>query len=300
MGRAMEGWRRLRSWGRRRELESGLDEEIRFHIDAQIQKNLKAGLSPEEARRQALIKFGGVERAREGTRDQFRFRLVEDFFRDLRYAGRSLRRAPAFTIVATVTLAFGIGASAAMFSVVNGVLLRPLPYPEQDRLIDVVHQAPGVGIGRLASSPAIYFTYADHNRTFDGIAQWDWDKSPVTVSGSGEPEAVPSLEVTTRRCLCWGPTRSSDDGLARKTTAPAARRRPSFPIGTGSESSAAPTRSGGRWSWTAFRVRSSVSWPRRSSSSGIPPTSSTRCSSSARRPGSPRSTAAPSPGSRRG
>jgi predicted permease len=192
----MEGWRRLRSWGRRRELESGLDEEIRFHIDAQIQKNLKAGLSPEEARRQALIKFGGVERAREGTRDQFRFRLVEDFFRDLRYAGRSLRRAPVFTIVATITLAFGIGASAAMFSVVNGVLLRPLPYPEQDRLIDVVHQAPGVGIGRLASSPAIYFTYADHNRTFDGIAQWDWDKSPVTVSGSGEPEAVPSLEVT--------------------------------------------------------------------------------------------------------
>ena len=192
----MEGWRRLRSLGRRREMESGLDEEIRFHIDAQTQKNLQAGMSPEEARRQALIKFGGVERTREGTRDQFRFRFVEDFFRDLRYAGRSLRRAPAFTIVAIVTLAFGIGASSAMFSVVNGVLLRPLPYPEQDRLIDVVHQAPGLGIGRLFASSAIYFAYADHNRTFDGIAHWDWDKSPVTVSGSGEPEAVQSLEVT--------------------------------------------------------------------------------------------------------
>jgi predicted permease len=177
-------------------MDSGIDEEIRFHIDAQTQKNVQAGLSPEEARRQALIKFGGVERTREGTRDQFRFRFVEDLFRDLRYAGRSLERAPAFTIVATVTLAIGIGASTAMFSVVNGVLLRPLPYPAQDRLIDVVHQAPGLGIGRLYASSAIYFTYADHNRTFDGIAYWDWDKSPVTVSGSGEPEAVQSLEVT--------------------------------------------------------------------------------------------------------
>jgi predicted permease len=192
----MEGWRRLLSLLRRREMDGGLDEEIRFHIDAQTQKNLQAGLAPEEARRQAMIKFGGVERTREGTRDQFRFRVVEDFFRDLRYAARSLRRAPAFTIVATVTLAFGIGASTAMFSVVNGVLLRPLPYPEQDRLIDVVHQAPGLGTGRLYASSAIYFTYADHNQTLDGIAYWDWDKSPVTVSGSGEPEAVQSLEVT--------------------------------------------------------------------------------------------------------
>ena len=192
----MEGWRRLLSWGRRREMEGGLDEEIRFHIDAQTEKNLRAGLGPEEARRLALVRFGGVERTREGTRDQFRFRWVEDFFRDLRYAGRSLGRAPAFTIVATVTLAFGIGASTAMFSVVNGVLLRPLPYPEQDRLIDIVHQAPGLGLGRLYASSAIYFTYADHNRTLDGIAYWDWDKSPVTVSGSGEPQAVQSLEVT--------------------------------------------------------------------------------------------------------
>jgi hypothetical protein len=71
----MEGWRRLLSLLRRREMDGGLDEEILFHIDAQTQKNLQAGLAPEEARRQALIKFGGVERTREGTRDQFRFRV---------------------------------------------------------------------------------------------------------------------------------------------------------------------------------------------------------------------------------
>ena len=196
MSGVREGWRRLLWLVRRDELESGLDEEIRFHIDGQTQKNLQAGMSPEEARRQALIKFGGVERTREGARDQFRLRSVEDFLRDLRYSARALRRAPAFTVVAIVTLAFGIGATTAMFSVVNGVLLRPLPYPEQERLIDVVHQAPNLGIGRLYASSAIYFTYADHNRTFDGVGYWDWDKSPVTVSGSGEPEAVQSLEVT--------------------------------------------------------------------------------------------------------
>lgn len=192
----MEGWRRLRSLRRRNELESGLDEEIRFHIDRQTEKNLRAGMAPDEAHRQALIKFGGMERAKESTRDQFRSAFVEDFLRDLRYGGRALLRAPGFTIVATLTLALGIGTTTAMFSVVNGILLRPLPYPEQDRLIELVHEAPGLGISQLFASPAAYFGYRDHGRTFEAVGLWDWDSSPVTVTGSGEPEAVRSLEVT--------------------------------------------------------------------------------------------------------
>lgn len=196
MRRVLEGWRRLRSLRRRNELESGLEQEIRFHIDRQTEKNLRAGMEPDEARRQALIKFGGVEHAKESTRDQFRSAFVEDFLRDLRYGGRALLRAPGFTFVATLTLALGIGATIAMFSVVNGILLRPLPYPEQDRLIELVHEAPGLGMGQLLASPAIYFTYRDHSRTFDSVGLWDWDSSPVTVTGSGEPEAVQSLEVT--------------------------------------------------------------------------------------------------------
>ncbi len=196
MRQLMEGWRWLRSLRRRSELESGLDEEIRFHIDRQTEKNLRAGMGPDEARRRALIQFGGVERVRESTRDQFRSAFVEDFLRDLRYGARALLRAPGFTIVATLTLALGIGATTAMFSVVNGILLRPLPYPEQDRLIELVHEAPGLGIGQLFASPAIYFGYRDHSRTFESVGLWDWDSSPVTVTGSGEPEAVQSLEVT--------------------------------------------------------------------------------------------------------
>ncbi len=126
-----EVWRRVRSLRRRRELESGLDEEIRFHIERQTEKNLRAGMSPDESHRQALLKFGGVERTRESTRDRFHFGMMEDFLRDLRHGGRALLRAPGFTIVASVPLALGVGATTAMFSVVNGILLRPLPCPHK-------------------------------------------------------------------------------------------------------------------------------------------------------------------------
>jgi len=196
MGRLMEGWRRLRSIGRRGAVERGLGDEIDFHIDRQIEKNLRAGMGPEEARRQALIRFGNVELARERIRDEFRFASIEDVARDFRLGVRALARAPGFTIVATLTLALGIGATTAVFSVVNGVLLRPLPYPEQERLIELVHEAPGLGIDELLASPAMYFGYRDHSRTFEAVGLWDWDSSPVTVTGSGVPESVTSVEVT--------------------------------------------------------------------------------------------------------
>jgi predicted permease len=190
-----ERWRRLRS-RRRAELDSGLDQELQFHLDHQIDRNLRAGMTPDEARRQALIRFGGVERTKDDTRDQFRWSAVEAVARDLRYGGRALLRTPGFSVVAALTLALGIGATTAMFSVVNGVLLRPLPYPDGDRLIEVVHEAPGIGIRQLFASPAIYFSYRDHSRVFESIGLWDWDSSPVTVGGRGDPEAIQSLEVT--------------------------------------------------------------------------------------------------------
>ena len=218
MRRLIEGWRRVRSLRRRNELETGLDEEIRFHIDRQTEKNLRAGMAADEARRQALIKFGSVDRAKESTRDEFRAASIEDFLRDIRYGGRALLRAPGFTIVATLTLALGIGATTAMFSVVNGILLRPLPYAEQDRLVELVHEARGVGISRILASPAVYFGYRDHSRTFEAVGLWDWDASPVTVTGVGEPESVRSVEMTDEVLGMLGATpalgrsfRSSDD-----------------------------------------------------------------------------------------
>jgi hypothetical protein len=191
-----DAWRRLKLVLLRDELDRGLDDEIRFHIDSQTEKNRRAGMPPAEARRQALLGFGGVERAREAARDEFRFGSIEDLLRDLRHGTRSLRRAPGFTLVVTVTLALGVGATTAMFSVVNGIVLRPLPYPNQDRLVELVHEAPGVGVAEIFSAPAVYFGYRDHNRVFEAVGHWDWDRSPVTVTGAGEPESVSSVEVT--------------------------------------------------------------------------------------------------------
>ena len=196
MGVLAEAGRWLRSLGRRRKLEAGLDDELRFHVEQQTEKNLRAGMTRDEARRQALIRFGGVEHVREQTRDEFRAAFIDNLWRDFRFGWRALLRARGFTSVAIVTLALGIGATTAMFTVVNGVLLRPLPYPAQDRLIEIVHELPSQGLDQYYASPAIYFGYRDHNRTFDAIGHWDWDSSPVTVTGAGEPESVSSLEVT--------------------------------------------------------------------------------------------------------
>lgn len=196
MGRLVDLWRRLRVLGRRGELKAGLDEEIRFHIERQTEKNVERGMAPDEARRQALVRFGGVEGTRERTRDEFSLGSIEDVLRDVRHGGRALLHAPAFTLVATLTLALGIGATTAMFSIVNGVLLRPLPYPAQERLVELVHEAPGIGADELAACPAVYFGYRDYARTFEGVGLWDWDRSPVTVTSGREPESVQSVEVT--------------------------------------------------------------------------------------------------------
>lgn len=196
MGMFAEGCRRVWSLLHRQRLEQGLEDEMRFHVEQQAEKNRRAGMPPDEARRQALLRFGGVQQARERTRDEFRLRSLESLARDVRIGWRSLLRAPGFFFVAAATLAVGIGATTAMFSIVHGVLLRPLPYPDQERLVEIVHEVPALGVTRWLASPAIYLGYRDHNRAFDGIGHWDWDSSPVTVSGEGEPESVPSLELT--------------------------------------------------------------------------------------------------------
>jgi predicted permease len=113
---------------------------------------------------------------------------------DLRHARRSLARAPGFTALAALTLALGIGATAAIFSVVYGVLLKPLPFREPERLASLMHRGPGVNIALMNQGPATYFTYLDHQRVFDAIGAWDTRR--VSITGRGEPEQVEALAVS--------------------------------------------------------------------------------------------------------
>ena len=119
---------------------------------------------------------------------------MRSFGTEMRYVARRLVRAPLFTAVAVATLAVGIGANSAIFSVVNGVLLRPLPFPEPERLVGVWHKAPGLGFDEINQGPAFHFTYRDENRVFEDIGMWS--NTSVSVTGLAEPERVEALRMT--------------------------------------------------------------------------------------------------------
>ncbi len=135
-----EGAERLRALTRRGELEADLDDEIRLHIELETAANVRAGMEPDTARREALRRLGGVQKVKEDVRDERGVRPLEDFVSDIRFAARSLRKAPGFTAAVVLTLALGIGANTAIFSVLNGVVLRPLDFPDPDRLVQVCEE----------------------------------------------------------------------------------------------------------------------------------------------------------------
>src|SRR5262245_8591154 len=112
-----------------------LDDEIESHLQLHIDDNLRLGMAPEEARRQALIKLGGIESSKEAYRDQLGLPVLETFWQDIRYGARQLRNNPGFTLVAVLTLALGIGATTSLFTALDRVMVRPLPVREASRLV---------------------------------------------------------------------------------------------------------------------------------------------------------------------
>jgi putative ABC transport system permease protein len=158
----------LRALLRRPQAERELDEELRHHIEQQTEQNIRLGMNPEEASYAALRAFGGVEQAKERSRDARGVRWLEDLWQDLRYGARMLWKNPGFTLVAVITLALGIGANTAIFSLVEALLLRPLPYPEPDRLVLLSDRGRG---GERNNIPYPNFSdWRDRAQSFEGMA----------------------------------------------------------------------------------------------------------------------------------
>jgi putative ABC transport system permease protein len=179
---------------RRARTEKRLDAELRFHLEEQIADYTAGGMPPDEARRRARLQFGGLDQVNEECRDVGAARIIETLIQDLRYGSRQLRRNPGFTAVAVITLALGIGATTAIFSVIDGVLLKPLPYPHPEQLIAVWLTAPGINIRDLNPSPSLYFMCRDQGRAFQSMGLYM--PYSTNVTGLAEPEHVSGLEVT--------------------------------------------------------------------------------------------------------
>jgi putative ABC transport system permease protein len=188
-----EIWKWMRSIARSHSLESGLDEEIRFHLDQQTARNRRAGMSPGEARRQAVVAFGGPEQIKESARDQIRPVLLVDSVRDLRHGLRVLRRAPGFTAAAVMTLALGIGATSAIFSVVRAVVLEPLPYHDPDRIVAVWETNRGA-TARNVIAPANFVAWRERTRTLDHLGMVG--PAGVVIIINGVPLELRGLTVS--------------------------------------------------------------------------------------------------------
>ena len=136
---------------RKGRVETELDAEVQFHIEREIRENIRRGLSPTEARRKALVDFGGIERTKEEVRDVRGARSLDDLGQDVRFAWRSFSRRPGFSFAAVALMALGIGSTTTIFSVVKAVLLEPLPYPESERLVFVDGLVPAAAAARACS-----------------------------------------------------------------------------------------------------------------------------------------------------
>jgi predicted permease len=177
----------------RRKLYGDLSDEIQQHLEEKIEELVATGMSRKEATAAARCEFGNLSLLEEDGRDVWRWLSIENFLADVRYALRMLRHNPVFTVVGLLTIAIGIGANAAVFSVVNSVLLKPLNYPKAEELVSLHQTAPGAaGLADfengLLLSPSMYFTYAEQNRTFQALGVWVTDTASVT--GLAEPEQV--------------------------------------------------------------------------------------------------------------
>jgi predicted permease len=186
---------RLRSLFHGTTLDRELDEELQYHVERLVEANRARGLSPDAARREALLAIGGVEQRKEECRDTRRVRFIDDLLQDSRYAARALWRSRSFTIAAILTLTLGIGATVAIFTVVHGVLLRPLPFPEPDRLFLASLSPRGPFMRQPAMSDRSYLAFRAGEHPFEHLAAFSTYNGNLT--GSDDPVVITVGSVTT-------------------------------------------------------------------------------------------------------
>jgi predicted permease len=183
----------IRSDRAERDLAAELESHVQLHID----DNIKAGMTPPEARRRALIALGGVDQTKERYRDRRGLPALESIARDLRYGVRTLRKSPGFTIAAVLILGLGIGVNSAIFTVVNAVVLKPLPFADADRIMRIWHTPPPTlfaGSPIFALSPANFIDWEAQNQVFERMAIYRTGRQVLT--GQGAPDAVVTLRAS--------------------------------------------------------------------------------------------------------
>jgi len=185
----------LRSWFKQNSVEKELGSELRFHIERQVEENIAAGMTPEEARRAALREFGGVEQVKEECRDTRRVNILENLIQDMRYGLRTLRKSPSFTFFAVAVLALGIAANSAIFSIADAVLIRPLPYRDANRLVMVWEDASAYGFPKDTPAPGNFSDWKSRNQVFEDVAAYSFGGS-FDLIGDGNPEELAGKSVT--------------------------------------------------------------------------------------------------------
>jgi putative ABC transport system permease protein len=195
----MTRWNFLRKQDQR---DSKLDSEIRFHIDALTEENIAAGMSPVEAGRQAQLEFGGREQIKEELRDVYRVRFLDAATMNLKAAFRFMRKSPSFSIAVILTLALGIGANSAVFSAIDAILLKPLPFPEGDQLVKIGQANQNAKTPQTSVAPVRLEDWNRMNTTFQAMTGYYTESASETT---GElPEKVTEALVSPRFVQVWG------------------------------------------------------------------------------------------------
>lgn len=188
---------KVASFLRREKLDKDLRSEMAAHLELAVEGNLMVGMTPEEARRRALIDFGGAQQALEGHREFRGIPLLDQVWQDLRYTFRTLRKDRAFTAITILILALGIGANIVVFSVVNTILLRPLPFHESQELVWFTGNHGGGGLSAVTYNVGSFEEFRKHNQSFEEVTSYQafWGSSLYNMTGRGEPQVVQAVMV---------------------------------------------------------------------------------------------------------